>query len=76
MGAGSVALDAARSALMRATLEKGTAAGQWWAEALAARLAPTFTRVALRQMSGVWHCMHSSSLLGRLIYPPTQPPNH
>jgi hypothetical protein len=62
MGASSVALDAARSALMRGTLEKGTAAGQWWADALAARLPasatggggakPDFTRVALRQMSG------------------------
>ena len=32
MGTGSVAFDAAMSVLNKAALEKGTTAGQWWAD--------------------------------------------
>uniref|UniRef100_A0A7S0S3D7 Inositol polyphosphate-related phosphatase domain-containing protein n=1 Tax=Chlamydomonas leiostraca TaxID=1034604 RepID=A0A7S0S3D7_9CHLO len=57
VGTSSVALDAARSVLNRAALEKGNANAQWWADLLGSALAGGadggWVRVALRQMSGM-----------------------
>nr|ACH87585.1 hypothetical protein [Dunaliella viridis] len=55
VGAGSVATDTMRSVLNRSALERGNANAQWWADQLLAALGGSelFSRVALRQMSGI-----------------------
>ncbi|KAF5835728.1 Endonuclease/exonuclease/phosphatase [Dunaliella salina] len=55
IGTSSVATDAVRNIINRAALEKGNANAQWWSEQLLSALGgpEMFTRVALRQMSGI-----------------------
>lgn len=54
MGTSSVAFDAAKAVLYKGALERGTSAGQWWAETVLQVIGGphVFTRVGLRQMAG------------------------
>ncbi len=67
MGTGSVAFDAAKAVLNKAALERGTSAGQWWADTMLQVLGgpQAFARVGLRQMEGQYP-----------IHPAPPPPPH
>eukprot|EP00798_Chlamydomonas_sp_ICE-L_P027604 gene27604-7241_t len=54
MGTSSVAIDRAKSALNKRLLERGNQNAQWWVQELANLLGKdSFSKVALRQMSGM-----------------------
>jgi hypothetical protein len=55
MGSGSVALAAAKDAILKSLQERGNANAQWWSQSVLGALGGcgTWFRVALRQLSGM-----------------------